>query len=151
MNGLKPEDRAFLLKESKALRGKLIGGWVLLILPWVIGLLVALDPGSCIRLYERTSQAVCQPIDRAIDAQNAELQTLQTTTPLEADLVKRFMRQNDVMKMLLCRINVMVLLSAFGIVICGGLMHQGVSLLISASKQGRYLQIIRTLSSTDFR
>ena len=151
MDGLKPEDRAFLLKELKGLRGKVICGWMLLGLPWLIGLLVAIDPGSYIRLPWRISQAICYPIDKAIDAQRADLQALQTTTSLEADLVRRFVKQNEIMKTLLCRINVIVLMSALSIVILGGLFHQGISLLISSSKDGRYLRIVRSLSSTDFR
>ena len=151
MDSLKPEDRAFLLKESKSLKGKRVCGWVLLGLPWLIGLLVAIDPGSYIRLPWRISQAVCRPIDKAIDAQNAKLQALQTTTSLEADLVKGFVKQNEVMKTLLCRVNVIVLMSALVMVILGGFFHQGVLLLISASKGARYLRIVRSLSATDFR
>ena len=87
MNGLTPEDWAFLLKGSKSLKGRMAWGWVLLGLPWLLGFLVVVDSGAVIRLPERVSQEVCQPLERGLDEQNANPKALQTATALEAALV----------------------------------------------------------------
>ena len=133
------------------MRRRIVCGWVLLGFPWLLGFLVVVDPGAVIRLHERVSQGVCQPLERGLDEQNANLKALQTATALEAALVERCVRQNETTKTLLCRTNVLVMISVLAILIFGGLTHQGLSLLLSASREGRYLRIIRAFLSSDFR
>ncbi|MBI1992112.1 MAG: hypothetical protein HYY59_03615 [Candidatus Omnitrophica bacterium] len=141
--GLTPKDQLVLQRSRKHLKGLFVSGWVLTVLSLFIPVVIAANYHYLFSEFENISRSATEKLQ----AESNRLKSLQTTTPLERELVGELVERNLQLGTLLRRhvtASIMIVVA----VLVGGLLHQGVSLLTQAYVQRRYLRIIDALERT---
>lgn len=145
VTGLTPKDLAFLQRSRKSVRAGVVCGWLFIGLSVFSGIIAAVNFD---RLWAISQvKAIEMEAARKFEAENNRLKALQTTTALEEKLVNALIEKNKWIEVFLRMQVVSAVLIILGILI-GGLLSQGVALIINAYGTQRHLGIIETLERT---
>lgn len=140
--GLTPKDMAFLQRSRKGAKACFVSGWLLIGCSLFSGIMVAANFDRIVSVSGL--QAIQTRATRKIQTEQDWLQNLQTTTPLEEKLVKALIEMTERTKALLKVQLIVTIWLPLGLV-SGGLMTEGIRLIVHAVGLRRHLRIIEIL------
>ena len=138
--GLNHEEAVFLERQQRGLRARLILGWMCILLPAALGLIVLAQGAQIVGRIQRLER----PVVESLAAENRALVSIQPKTAAEGALAQRLVDRNKQFAELV-RMTLWGSMALIAVIVTQGLIGNGVSLLMSRRETQHYLRIIEQL------